>query len=201
MCKIKRGSCRNYIFLVLFILVPVQFVCAQNNDYEKFNVGLNFAFNSNNEMLHNYWKPGVLYETYLKFPINYGALQTGISYIPFKTKNSSQPNFDGLFIYAQWDKKILSKDKFDLNAGFRFGLFRMIFESTPLYHTEDEMQEHEIFAGIVTSLNYKLTNQLGIIFKLDYLSILTRKKINLVFVGSGFYYKFDTPQWLKDFLK
>lgn len=200
MFSLKQHPNGIIVLLILFFISAIDST-AQNNDLERFDAGINVSLNSNKTVLHNYWKPGNVYGAYFKFHLSFALVQTGVSFVPFDSKNTIQPNFDGTFLYAQLEKVIFTIDNFTINAGVRFGFFRMVFESTSLYHTEDEMQEHEIFAGLVSSVNYKFTENLGINLDVNYSSILTRKKINLIFIGTGIYYSFNTPQWLKDFLK
>jgi hypothetical protein len=193
---------KEYLFfLLLFLSFGFSNSFAQDRSFDEISIGLNFSNNFNKETLHDYWKPGNSYEAYLRTPIQFGNVQAGLLYTSFKSKNTEQPDFKGTFIYLQWDKEIFTKSNFEINAGIKFGMFRMVFDKTELYYGEDEIQEHEIFAGLAVSANYKLTQNAGFSLSANYNSILTHKKINLFFVGAGFYYTFDTPLWLKDFLK
>ncbi len=190
-----------FVFLLLFLLISFSKSSAQDRSFDDISIGLTFSNNFNEETLHDFWKPGNSYEAYLRTPISFGNIQAGISFLSFKSKNTEQPDFDGTFFYLQWDKEIFTVSDFEFNAGIKFGMFRMVFDKTELYYGEDEIQEHEIFAGLAASANYKLTQSAGLSLSASYNSILTHKKINLFFVGAGFYYTFDTPLWLKDFLK
>jgi len=192
---------KYFLFTILFLLVNISSLSAQNLSFEKFSIGANLSANSNIETLHDYWDPGNLYEVNLRTPIQFGNMQVGLSYIPFKSKNSEQPDFKGMFFYLQWDKEIFTVKDFEINAGIMFGLCRMVFDKTEMYKSKDELQEHEVSAGFVSSINYNITQNVGLNLTANYNSILTRKKINLAFIGAGFYYTFDTPQWLKDFLE
>jgi hypothetical protein len=192
---------KGYFLFLLFLLTAFSKSFSQDRSFDEISIGLNFSNNFNKETLHDYWDPGNLYEAYLRAPIQFGNIQAGLSYMPFKSKNTEQPDFNGTFIYLQWDKDIFTVNNFEFNSGIKFGMFRMVFDKTELYYGEDEIQEHEIFAGIAASINYKITQDAGLSLSANYNSILTHKKINLIFVGAGFYYTFDTPLWLKDFLK
>jgi len=197
---LKEGKV-YFIFFLLFLLIGLSNLSAQDRSFDEISIGLNFSNNFNKETLYDYWDPGNSYEAYLRTPIQFGNVQAGLSYIPFKSRNTEQPDFKGTFIYLQWNKEIFSASDFEFNAGIKFGLFRMVFDKTELYYGEDEIQEHEIFAGLAASVNYKIMQNVGLSLSANYNSILTHKKINLFFVGAGFYYTFDTPLWLKDFLK
>jgi len=197
---LKEGK-GYFIFFLLFLLIDLSNLSAQDRSFDEISIGLNFSNNFNKETLYDYWDPGNSYEAYLRTPIQFGNVQAGLSYMPFKSKNTEQPDFNGTFIYLQWDKDIFTVNDFEVNAGIKFGIFRMVFDKTELYYGEDEIQEHEIFTGLAASVNYKIMQNVGLSFSANYNSILTHKKINLFFVGAGFYYTFDSPLWLKDFLK
>lgn len=199
-----RFTTPKNIFLLLFafhFLLPAPVYRAQDSSFQKLSIGFSFSRNVNKTSLDEFWNKYNQYGALVRSPFYSGNIEIGFSYTPFTSKNFEQPDFKLLMYYIQWDKPLFNSSIFEAAVGCKIGLSQMIFEETDEISNSSDIYEHEILAGIIASLRYNISSEVQLDLKVNYVSILTKKTINLFYTGAGVCYTFDTPKWLRDFLK
>jgi len=199
--NLKKKGNNLLIITYLFLLTSVSNIFPQDSLFNKITIGFNLSTNINKIEMHEYWDEGNQYEINIRSPFYQGNFQFGVSFSHLSPKIPDMPNFRLFMYYLQWDKVLFNYQPIEVTAGVKFGISQMNFDKTEKVFISSDLYEHEIFAGLISSLRYKTSQSFHVNLNVNYISILTKKTISMYFVGAGFDYTFDTPQWLREFLE
>ena len=75
----------------------------------------------------------------------------------------------------------------------------MYFDDSDIH--ESQTLESELAVGATTRFDYQLSNSWSIQVGAAYIYVYTYKSLELVMIKAGISYTFDTPPWLREFLK
>ncbi len=173
----------------------------QSAPFDSLTIGINAITNPNRNVFHDFWTPETGAEGYAEMPFYLGDIRIGLQYLPYESVSGIEPDFNSLFGYLQWDARTRSFKNLSANGGVRIGLFQMRFAENNFDLSEGLIVEREFAIGASLGLNYNLYKQWRLNIAGSYVSILTDKKIELLFLSFGISRTFPAPQWLKNFLK
>ncbi len=173
----------------------------QSAPFDSLTIGINAISNPNRNVFHDFWTPATGAEGYAAMPFYLGDIRLGLQYLPYKSVSGIEPDFNSLFGYLQWDSRTRSFSNVYARGGVRIGLFQMRFAENNFDLSEGLIVEREFAVGASLGLNYNLYKHWRLSIGSSYVSILTEKKIELLFLSFGISRTFPAPQWLKNFLK
>lgn len=172
---------------------------ARDSSFQTFTIGSNLVVNRNHRTFHKYWQSQAGIEMYVTSPFYYGNIQIGFQYIPFIGKVYPQSSFNSLYIYINWQKNWDLYHSFHFSMGGRIGFYQMHFKHPDINITL--AHEQEFAAGLCTGLGYSLPANWQINITGTFLKIYTYKRIRHSIFSLGISRRFDTPQWLQNFIK
>lgn len=173
----------------------------QSTPFDSLTIGINAITNPNRNVFHDFWTPETGAEGYAAMPFYLGDIRLGLQFLPYKSVTGIEPDFNSLFGYLQWDARTRTFKNGYANGGVRVGLFQMRFAENNFGLSEGLIVEREFAVGASLGLNYNFYKQWRLSVGSSYVSILTEKKIELLFFSFGISRTFPAPQWLKNFLK
>jgi hypothetical protein len=132
-------------------------------------------------------------------PFYWGTIQGGGHFYPYSGKSEFQPDFFSLFIFIGWGPGLEISGKVRWYNGIKIGSFQMYFDDSDIH--ESQALESELGVGFNTRFDYILTKSWSIQVGADYLYVYTYKPLELFMINAGLSYTFDSPGWLKEFLK
>ena len=196
---------KRYKYFILICICAVSFPLAQICPQEKHD---NFSYikisgsvinNQSTDALNKFWNKEKGYEGIVETPFYYGNILAGLRILSFSGKKPSYQNFSSNYYFVGWGKDFNIVNRVTLFAGFRVGGFAMSFADDSL--TAYQKDETELAAGINTKLNFQILSNIFFNVSAEYSAVFTHKRIELFLLAAGISYKFETPSWMKEFLK
>lgn len=185
----------------IILLFCLQAASAQDNEHPfstvEFSGGI--LINSNRNLLHQYWEPGKGYFISAGTPFYFGDIEIGMLSIPYKKLSDDVPDFRNYFFFMGLSRDISLPLNISITGGVRFGSNLFKFSDDSL--SEYDAIESELGFDLYTSGKIRVFEGLHIKMNADYLGILTKRPIRLFFLSAGVGYEFNTPVWLKEFLR
>ena len=193
----------RFILYILILVFFPNYISAQNKSksFESFSIGINILSNVNSTQFHEYWDPKYGAEGFINTPFYFGNIQLGVSYMPFKSRSSNQPDFKSYLFYLQWGYTFNLISNFELSINGLIGIYQMNFDENSTAVASGQLTEREFSAGLSTSLSYTFFNSWRINLNANYIRIFTHTRINLIFIAAGITKSYSSPDWLKDFLR
>ncbi len=192
-----------YLFIIMLQITGTekQFLFAENikEAFESTTLSLEFISNSNHNTFHQYWNPAYGAKIQIEMPFYYGTIQSGVELYPYNGKNERFPDFFSAYFFLGWGKEILVSSGIHCYGGLRVGSYRMSFDDDEI--NETQIVESELGVGLDSWLKLDISPAWAIHCRLGYLVIYTKKHLEFTMFSAGFSYTFDSPQWLKEFLK
>jgi len=190
------------ILLFVFSIIPSEkklFASEPFLPFSTFATRVNGITDVNQSSLNDYWDPQYGAELIVDMPFYWGDIQGGIHFYTYEGKSESQPDFLNLYIYIGWGPGFrVFKNLYWFN-GIQVGIFQMHFDDSDIH--ESQALESELAVGVNTRIDFQLSNNWSIQAGAAYLYVYTYKPLELLMVKAGFSYSFDTPPWLREFLK
>lgn len=169
------------------------------NAFSNVKFSINFIKNKSTDALNRYWDGPKGLEGEIQMPFYLGNIQGGARYIPYKEKAINFHNFSSYFIYLGWGYEFKLPYDCSFYAGIKVGGYRMSVHDDSL---SDELKfENELAAGLRTYLAFNIYADCSLNLGADYTKVYIYKKIELFVLSAGISYSFQSPEWLKDFLK
>ena len=165
--------------------------------YSELRLRVSGARNVNHEPLHDFWRAGTGAAVALKTPFYVGSVGAGATFIPFRTRDASRPNFRALLLALDWGLELPAPGPLNLSGAARVGDFVMLIENPDLWLDS----ESELFLGGELSAGVDLRRDLGITVAGSFARVFTRPSLDLAFVTIGLEYATRTPGWLRAILE
>ena len=202
MIRIKlRLICLATIFFSLYLNLLSSPLFAQKKveAFDRMSIELNYLSNINQNTFHQFWQPSLGAELSIGFPFYAGTVKGGLHFLPYRAKDDPQIDFISQYYFVQWGFNLPIIDRFDWHNGLRIGSYRMDFDDDQINVTQQT--ESELAVGVTSVVILKISTTWRIRGSVDYIKVYTKKHLELTFVSAGFCFEFDTPAWLKEFLK
>lgn len=187
-------------FTILLIAVLFQLCFAQQykEPFSSIDIRGGLLINSNRNLLHQYWKPGKGFFISADSPFYFGNIEAGIFYIPFKSLTFEIPDYKNYFFFLGFNKAVTLPFNVSFKSGLKLGssFFKFADDSLTAY----ESIESEIGIDFFASLKLQFYEGFHLNTSIDYLGIITNRKIQLLFLSAGIGYEFSTPLWMREFL-
>ena len=189
------------LILILIVFPEGQLLLAAEDPkpFSIFAIRISGAVNSNQNTFHEYWEPGFGAELLLEMPFYLGDIQAGIHIYPYSGRSSYQPDFLSLYIFVGWGLGLRLSPGIQWYNGLQLGSYQMAFDDSDI--DESQALESELGVGLNTRFDVNLMNSWSFQAGAVYLHVYTKKPLELIMLTAGVSYTFDTPEWLKEFLK
>ena len=191
-----------YFFLILFI---IEFFSATGSPlfseepFQTITFRLNLLTNTNRSTFHQYWDPRYGMEVIGEMPFYLGSVEGGLHLFSFNGKSADYPEFMSIYIFAGWGINISFGPDLRWYNGLRIGTYQMSFDDSEIHPTQ--VLESELGTGLSTRIDIGIYRRLNFHLGADYIVIFTHKKLEFAIVKTGISYTFDSPGWLKEFMK
>jgi hypothetical protein len=186
--------------LTLIVITNSALIYAQGNKhisaFSVITLGANYAWNGSSGDLDEYWNSGSGIDGFIQTPFYAGNIKISFTYIPFKGRDLSHPDFSSYYINLGWNENITLLNRLSLYFGVSIGSFLMSFDDDTL--TEFRTKESEIGAGAEAGFKFSLTSALHLHISTNFLSVFTSRRIKLLNMFAGISYAFTSPQWFRD---
>jgi len=190
----------NRISIILIFLSLVNVAdSAIAGPYDKSALNISYLHNTNRDLYHRYWKPAHGTDISFKSNFHFGNLEFGAGYARHEGLESETVEFSSFFIYTGWNYGLPVTDRFSLTGGARVGSFIMRFDDD-LTSIEGKT-EMELGLEFMIGSEIAISDRIGLNHSFRHRIVYTRNKIELTYLAIGLTYNFDSPAWLKGFLK
>ncbi|MEE9166433.1 MAG: hypothetical protein V3U24_03090 [Candidatus Neomarinimicrobiota bacterium] len=188
------------IVALSFIIANLGFSYALNKSeaFQTLELGLTVDKNVNRSTFHDFWKPDLGIETFVKTPFYQGDVEIGFQFISYMAKANRIPDYKSVYIYLGYGKEWRLPSRVYWFNGFKIGNYLMIFEGGKL--GDPSKTESEFSADLVSRMSYPIHKTLRISVSTSYMIIYTHKRIEFAFISVGTSYSIKTPKWIRDFL-
>lgn len=170
---------------------------ANPRPYSQLRVRVSGARNVNHELLHDFWRAGTGGAVALTTPFYLGSVGVGGTVIPFRTRDSSRPNFRALLLALDWGFELPAPGLLHARAAAHVGDFVMLIQNPDLWLDS----ESELFVGGELSAGFPLRRDLAVAVAGSFARVYTRPSLDLAFVTVGLEYATRTPGWLRAILE
>lgn len=184
---------------VLFFYTNVSRAGEQNQPFSTIAIKLNALTNLNRNTFHNYWSPLYGGELSVELPFYAGCIEGGMHLYPYNGKSEAQPDFLSNYLFVGWGAEIEIISFLTWWNKFRIGNYQMHFDDEDINITQ--RTESELSIGLNSSLVLKIDDAWKLNLDFTYLKVFTAKRMELSFLGAGLSYEFETPEWIRDFMK
>jgi hypothetical protein len=165
--------------------------------YSHLRIRVSGARNVNREALHDFWRAGTGGSVALTTPFYVGSVGASGTLIPFRTRDSSRPNFRALLLALDWGVEIPAPGPLRARAAARVGDFVMLIENPDVWLDS----ESELFVGGELSAGVALWKNIGVTVAGSVARVQTRPSLDLALVTVGLEYATRTPGWLRAILE
>lgn len=184
---------------LLFIISILLCRDVSGEAFNRSSLHLSYNLNTNRELYHQYWKPANGIEMTFRTDYYLGRLEVGYCYTKHHNLYPAQPPFASHYPFVGWINRLEIYKRLNLYAGPRIGSFFMTFDDD---HTNaEEITELELALEMVAGVEIDIYDNFAAALALKQRIIFTREKIRLTFISIGLVYEFETPGWLKGFLR
>jgi len=196
----KGWKMRRVILRFLFLHLAAASAPAQTRPapFETLDLGLTILADVNHSALHRWWSPGPALGFGLTTPFYLGSLELGLQYAHPSSRRDDVPGFRSLFVYAGWGGGRDLGVGLAADAGLRVGVMAMRFDGDTL--PSGRANESELGVAGRACLRWMPTDTWFAETSVSYQSVLTRPRIEQVFLAAGIGRRFGTPAWLREFL-
>ncbi len=171
---------------------------AQKPAFSEIEVTVQLTHNINKTTFHNYWKIENGFNVSYKTPFYIGDLLVGGSYLPYKSKIHSKPNYQSYFIFSGWLYNLNILNIIKLSPGIKFGNYLMNFE---IILEDNEKFESEICLEYFCNLQYQINSSTNLNFEISKETVYTYKPLKFIFIKAGIGLKIEKPKWFEGFFK
>lgn len=196
--------CRKLLLLnILLVVISSQKNYSQQNEsneaFSKISITAKYLYNLENKYLDEFWSAKNGYGLGISFPFYKGIMELGVDYMPFEGYRTKYTNFKSYYIYLGWNNYFDLILHSSLVVGVKIGSFLMIFEDYKL--TEFESNESELGIAALAGWKINVWENFGLYTNTEWTNIFTKHNLKFLNITGGIFYSFDSPEWLRDFLK
>jgi hypothetical protein len=165
--------------------------------YSQLRIRLSAARNVNHEPLHDFWHAGTGGGVAVTTPFHVGSVGVSGTLIPFRTRDSSRPNFRAVLLGIDWGVEIPAPGALHARAAVRVGDFVMLIENPDVWLDS----ESELLVGGELSAGLALWKDLALTAAGSFARVHTRPSLDLALITVGLEYATRTPGWLRAILE
>lgn len=190
------------------LLLGCSSVMAQQKAFEEIRVVFNYQQNTNQNDFHDYWSGKDAFGIDLETPFYAGDFFISGRYANFSNLSEEVPAFQNYQFNVGWGlrREIFPQMEVGASVGGIFAMYdydgiteeQWRWAYGHLGTTSSENETGFIFSG---DLSYDFFEHWGVRLSANRTIVYTNKKIKLNYVGVGIYRVFQTPNWLREFLK
>ena len=184
----------KYIFYALYLLLFYLSSNAQTA-YSTIEIGMENSGNINKNRFHRFWQPQPVPELFLITPAPKGYFVAGVSRHTYR----GSPEYSAYFPYAGWGLSLPVFKFLSWNNSIRIGNYLMLFGDYESNETKKD--ESELGLNTTTGFGLSINKNFNVHISLKYFRIYTKRAIELTYLSAGLSYRYDTPAWLRNFLK
>jgi hypothetical protein len=192
-----------YLFIIMVQITGAErqilFAEDTKESFESMTLGIDCISILNHNTFHQYWDPAIGAKISIETPFYYGDIRSGVELYPFNGKNESFPDFFSAYFFLGWGKYFQVSSGLHWYNGLRVGSYRMSFDDDEI--DETQVVESELGFGFDSGLKLNISSNWAIHGQFYYLVVYTKKHLEFTMFSAGCSYTFDSPQWLKEFLK
>ncbi|MEX2600312.1 MAG: hypothetical protein WD355_01610 [Balneolaceae bacterium] len=191
--------CFRQIFPALLLLLTGTFLTARGQSpFETSTLGAGFSTHLTDSELTEYWSRGTGFAVWWRTPFYLGELELHAARLPYISKEPEvQPGLTNIQTSMTWGIPVRIGSRITLFGGILIG-------NSFFYQTGKgpfEYPESEFSAGFSGRLTLRLTDRTTLQARLQQTRIYTYHRIDDRRLTVGLEYRFDTPGWLKSFLR
>ena len=162
------------------------------------DLGLTVLADVNHGALQRWWSPGPALGIALATPFYLGSVELGLQYAHPSSRRGDVPGFRSLYVYAGWGGRRNLGVGLAAGGGLRVGLMGMRFDGDTL--PRGRANESELGVAGRVALRWTPADPWFAETSVSYQSVLTRPRMEQVFLAAGIGRRFGTPAWLREFL-
>lgn len=186
------------LLLWLALLPPGLSAQRRSPPFETIDLSLALLADVSEGSLHRYWSPGLALAAGAALPFYLGSVETGIQYAHPDPRGTDVPGFRSLFLYAGWGGGHQLGGGMEMAGGLRVGIMALRFDGDTI--PAFRRNESELGVAGRLALRWRPRAPWFLESSLVYQSILTRVRMEQVFLSFGLGRRLGTPAWLRDFL-
>lgn len=149
--------------------------------------------------LQEFWRPGPVLEVGAETPFYLGSLEAGLMLGSHDARPSDLPDFDTRYLYVGWGIEHPLPLGVTWRNGARIGFLNMKFDTEAV--PPPGRDESEIGIGATTTLRRAFVGRWHVSASARYRTVYTRRRLHQLFLSVAVGRSFDTPGWLRDFLR
>ncbi|MBN1637860.1 MAG: hypothetical protein JW866_02760 [Ignavibacteriales bacterium] len=192
----------------IFSYILIYFFCLNLNfaqekfPFENIKIGAGYLYNFNKNEFHKYWHSVEGLSGYLQTPFYLGYIRLGLNYsYCVSIDKPAQPDFNYLVAFLDWGEEFELPLNFKISPYGKFGMAQMDFISPEMFVHEGFLIERELLLGFGVELSHKLFDEWYIFSKIDYQKVYFYPSFELTYFQIGISHKFESPNWLMEFMK
>lgn len=188
--------------IVLFISLS-SFLSAQEKEsaFETISPGACYSQNIYSGEFDDFWEPGVSGKLFISTPYHFGILEIGIQFAKFDKDDFSFRKFSSLYYYLGWSYSITLNKILSIRSGIQLGIDEYRFERLSPDDNKNLLTEREFGSALEIKLIGDAFDNTSFFAAVSGRRIFTAKRVDLIYLNFGLIQKFETPDWLKDFLR
>ena len=189
---------------IIFLVIPLfSFLSAQEKEsaFETISLGAGYSHNIYSGKFDDFWEPGFSAKFYITTDYYFGNLELGIQYGVFDKDEFSFRTFSSIYYYLGWTYDFQLTEFLTLNSGLQVGIDEYRFERLFPSDNENLLTEREFGAALEVKFISEIYSETEIFFGVSARRIFTARRIDLLYINVGLAHGFETPAWLKDFLR
>lgn len=187
------------IFLFFCLIFQLSFAQEDNQLFERIDFRAGILINSNRNLLHQYWKPEKGIFILANAPFYFGNIEAGMFFTPYKRISIKVPDYNNYFFFLGFSKEVQLPLNLSITSGVRFGSDFFSFSDDSL--NSYESVESELAIDLFAAGKFNIYKGIHINAGVDYIGIITNRRIRLFFITGGVGYEFSAPEWLRELLR
>ncbi len=189
------------VFLVLFTVAPPG--AHGQEPFSRIDLAVGGAQNIqegnlNEARIHDYWKPGYGAELSMSTPFYLGDVEAGVAVHRYKPLSTAVPRFDAFLVHVGWGLNWELVPGFFWYSGIRMGNSRMTFDEDTFPGVKNES---EFLLAAHSRATVHITRSTGVYASAHLTQTYTFVRFRTLYISAGLATSFQTPRWLRNFLR
>lgn len=193
--EMNRPLCL-FAVLLPFTLLPV---AVGAEAFDTITLSVFAAANTNENAFHEFWDPKMGGRIEVETPFYAGDVRLGVHYFKSSSRAGDVRAFRTTSLYLAWG------EEWGITRGLSWGLAGQggvsVMDASDAAFGNRKLVESELAFGASTRLKYAMLGQWCLCLSADYQKVLTRRRIELMFVAVGVGRSFSSPNWFRRFFE